>query len=202
MAFLVKITWKSRLHRDLHEFPFFLLKSWPTNPMDGKSTNISSLSKRPPCRNLGRSYHYCMWKDFRCLSWFSTTEFLRLIWKVEMPGVREPLSIHYLTLSTISLWNTMRKQLWDGMRPGLPHSAVNLCTLKIPWRRTWQPTPVFLPGKSHGQRNLVSYRPQGCKESNMSEATEHAHPHRDSIFKRLSLVIRDNFTILNYWHTF
>ena len=26
---------------------------------------------------------------------------------------------------------------------------------KIPWRRTWQPTPVFLPGKSHGQRSLA-----------------------------------------------
>ena len=30
---------------------------------------------------------------------------------------------------------------------------------KIPWRRTWQPTPVFLPGESQGQRNLVSYDP-------------------------------------------
>ena len=28
---------------------------------------------------------------------------------------------------------------------------------KIPWRRAWQPTPVFLPGESHGQRNLVGY---------------------------------------------
>ena len=27
---------------------------------------------------------------------------------------------------------------------------------KIPWRRKWQPTPVFLPGKSHGQRSLVA----------------------------------------------
>ena len=30
---------------------------------------------------------------------------------------------------------------------------------KIPWRRKWQPTPIFLPGKSHGQRNLVGYSP-------------------------------------------
>ena len=30
---------------------------------------------------------------------------------------------------------------------------------KIPWKRTWQPTPVFLPGKSHGQRSLVDYSP-------------------------------------------
>ena len=30
---------------------------------------------------------------------------------------------------------------------------------KIPWRRAWQPTPVFLPRESHGQRSLVSYSP-------------------------------------------
>ena len=34
---------------------------------------------------------------------------------------------------------------------------------KIPWRRKWQSVPVFLPGKSHGQRNLVGYSPWGCK---------------------------------------
>ena len=32
---------------------------------------------------------------------------------------------------------------------------------KIPWRRKWQPTPVYLPGESHGQRNLAGYSPQG-----------------------------------------
>jgi len=31
--------------------------------------------------------------------------------------------------------------------------------LKKPWRRAWQPTPVFLPGESHGQRSLVGYSP-------------------------------------------
>ena len=35
---------------------------------------------------------------------------------------------------------------------------------EIPWRREWQPTPVFLPGKSHGQRGLEGYSPWGCKE--------------------------------------
>ena len=34
---------------------------------------------------------------------------------------------------------------------------------KIPCRREWQPTPVFLPGKSQGQRSLVGYSPWGCK---------------------------------------
>ena len=47
---------------------------------------------------------------------------------------------------------------------------------KIPWRRKWQPTPVLLPGKSHGQRSLSDYSPWGCEESNTTWlATKHAH---------------------------
>ena len=42
---------------------------------------------------------------------------------------------------------------------------------KIPWRRTWQPTPVFLPGESHGQRSVVGYSLQGHQESEMTEVT-------------------------------
>ena len=34
---------------------------------------------------------------------------------------------------------------------------------KIPWKRKWQPTPVFLPGESYGQRSLVGYNPWGHK---------------------------------------
>ena len=34
---------------------------------------------------------------------------------------------------------------------------------KIPWLRKWQPTPVFLPGKTHGQRSLAGYLPWGHK---------------------------------------
>ena len=44
---------------------------------------------------------------------------------------------------------------------------------KIPWRRAWQPTPVFLPGESHGQRSLVGYSPWGHKGSDTMEATQH-----------------------------
>ena len=40
---------------------------------------------------------------------------------------------------------------------------------KIPWRRKWKPTPVFLPGEFHGQRNLVGYSPWGHKESDTTE---------------------------------
>ena len=39
---------------------------------------------------------------------------------------------------------------------------------KIPWRRKWQRTPVFLPGEFQGQRSLVGYSPGGCEGSDMS----------------------------------
>ena len=40
---------------------------------------------------------------------------------------------------------------------------------KIPWSNKWQPTPIFLPGKSYGQRSLAGYSPWGCIESDTSE---------------------------------
>ena len=61
---------------------------------------------------------------------------------------------------------------------------------KIPWRRKWQPTPVFLPGESHGWRSLVGYSPWSRKESDM---TERLHFHF-STFLWLK-----NFSPLNPW---
>ena len=40
---------------------------------------------------------------------------------------------------------------------------------KIPWRREWLPTPVFLPAEFHGQRSLVGYSPWGHRESDTTE---------------------------------
>ena len=48
---------------------------------------------------------------------------------------------------------------------------------KIPWRRVWQPTPVFLLAKSRRQRSLIGYGTWGSKESDITEATEHACTH-------------------------
>ena len=53
-------------------------------------------------------------------------------------------------------------------RPGLKPQVG-----KIPWRRKRQPAPVFLPGKSHGQRSLAGYSPWGYKESDTTERLPH-----------------------------
>ena len=47
---------------------------------------------------------------------------------------------------------------------------------KIPGRRAWHPTPVFLPGESHAQRSLEGYSSWGHKELDTAEVTEHAEP--------------------------
>ena len=52
---------------------------------------------------------------------------------------------------------------------------------KSPWRR--QPTPIFWPGESHGQRSLAGYSPWGLKESDPTEHTHtHAHMHTHIYF--------------------
>ena len=61
---------------------------------------------------------------------------------------------------------------------------------RIPWRREWQPTPVFLPGESYGQRSLVAYSPWGHKELDMTkQLTLSVSPHKwnDAVFAFLLL---------------
>ena len=58
----------------------------------------------------------------------------------------------------------MVKSLLQHRRPGF-----NPWVGKILWRRKWQPTPVFLPGKSHGQRSLAGYSLWGHKELDTTE---------------------------------
>ena len=55
------------------------------------------------------------------------------------------------------------KAQWVKNLPAMQGPRFNLWARKIPWRMKWQPTPVFLPGESHGQRSLVGYSPWGRK---------------------------------------
>ena len=62
----------------------------------------------------------------------------------------------------------------SGKEPACQHRTLKRCGFnpwvrKIPRRRKWQPTPVFLSGESFGQRSLVGYSPWGCQESNTTE---------------------------------
>ena len=65
---------------------------------------------------------------------------------------------------------------------------------KIPRRRTWQPTPVFLPGKSHGQRSLMGYGPWGHKLLNTTEQLNN-DPHYHSQEEEHSTTLTWKFSL-------
>ena len=49
--------------------------------------------------------------------------------------------------------------------PAMWETRIDPWVGKMPWRRQWQPSPVFLPGEFHGQSSRAGYSPWGCKES-------------------------------------
>ena len=62
----------------------------------------------------------------------------------------------------------------SGKEPACQYRRHKICGFdpwvgKIPWRRAWQPTPVFLPAEFHGQRSLAGYSQWGHKESDTTE---------------------------------
>ena len=73
-------------------------------------------------------------------------------------------------MCSLYLWTSL-----SGKEPACQYrrSGFDPWVEKIPWRRKWKPTPVFLPGKFHGQKSLAGYSPWGHKESDMNEAAEH-----------------------------
>ena len=86
-----------------------------------------------------------------------------------------------------SLWERMVKKKKRRRRRRI-HLQFDPCVRRIPWKQKWQPTPVFLPGKSHGQRSLACCSPWGCKESDMTEQL--AQPQLAGIPFRKPLVVQ------------
>ena len=66
--------------------------------------------------------------------------------------------------------------------PAMQETWVRSLGQEDPWRRKWQPTPVFLNGKSHGWRSLAGYSPWGHKESDTTERL-----HFNSSWKRYNI---------------
>ena len=78
-----------------------------------------------------------------------------------------PIIINYTTASLGAQQSRICLQRRSCRRLGF-----NSWVRKIPWRRKWEPIPVFFPGKSHGQRSLAGYHPQGHKRAGHDLATK------------------------------
>ena len=75
-------------------------------------------------------------------------------------------------------WNCCFPGGTSGKEPSyqfrrLKRHWLNPWVKKLPWRRVGQPTPLFLPGESHGQKSLEGYTPWSHKKLDMTEATCH-----------------------------
>ena len=71
--------------------------------------------------------------------------------------------MYIYTHTGLPWWLTVKRLLT------MQETQVRSLVRKILWKRKWQPTPVLLPGKYHGQRSLVGYSPWGHKESDTTE---------------------------------
>ena len=66
------------------------------------------------------------------------------------------------------IWDSLVAQMVKSL-PAMQETQVRSLGQEDPWRRKWEPTPVFLPGRSHGRRSLGGYSPWGCKELETTE---------------------------------
>ena len=98
--------------------------------------------------------------------------------KIRAPRVQGPACIACVSsrlgscegtvLLTSVLWTPLvSSALWAPLpsaQSSPPSNTLRIISKNAPWRREWQPIPVFLPGESHGQRSLAGYSPWGCKK--------------------------------------
>ena len=99
------------------------------------------------------------------------------------------------------MWNTWLPRWLSGWRIRLEcrrcrRHGFSPWVGKIPWRRAWQPTPLFLPGESHGQRSLAGYGPQTPKEWDMTEVTEYACTREASHCDKWELFFKNRIKVL------
>ena len=99
---------------------------------------------------------------------FFTTSFIKVLLKhVSLQILLVSFQVEIVHIFKI-YWSTVDSQYCVGFRY-IKTRGFNPRAGKIPWRRKWQPIPVFWPGDSHGQRSLVGYGPWGHEESDMTD---------------------------------
>ena len=104
-----------------------------------------------------------------CFCILMASELLTIIWELS-PSTHISRFISLVSLP-LPWWLKPYSICLQCRRPGF-----NSWVRKISWRRKWHPTPVALPGKSHGRRSLVGYSPWGHKESDTTERLHFLSP--------------------------
>ena len=87
----------------------------------------------------------------------------------------QTLNLHWSSILHMIIGTSRKQPAWQYRRCKRHRVGKN------PWKREWQPTPVFLPGESHGQRSLLGYCPRGGRVrhdwSDLAHVRVHTHTH-------------------------
>ena len=102
---------------------------------------------------------------------------------------------HSYTLQVRLFWWLSSKESASRCRK----CGFNPWVWKIPWRRKWLPTLVFLPVEFHGQRSLESYSPWGCKELNTAESLTHTHTHTHNSMFNILRIFQSGYMISHFY---
>ena len=146
-----------------------ILSSWQTSPDSLVGRESNTTKKRKLLLSLTK-IHFIRETTVSCTGIYKLggrNSFL-LMWQREK-AMTPPLQ--YCCLKIPWMKEPGRLRSMGSLRVG--HDWVTSLSLFtfMHWRRKWQPTPVFLPGESHGWRSLVGCSPWGHTESDMTEAT-------------------------------
>ena len=107
-------------------------------------------------------------------------------WWAAVCGVSQSRTRLKWLSSSSSRWHSDEESICQCRR--CRRCSFNLWVKKTPWRKKWQPTQVFLPGKSHEQRSLEGYSARGHIESDMTEQlSTHTHAHVLKIFRAVPI---------------
>ena len=141
-------------------------RKWPPTPvfLPGESQGRGSL--------VG----CCLWGSTES----DTTEATQQQQRQHDHQLEKAMAPHSSTLAWKIPWTEepFRLQPMGSLRVG--HDSATSLSLftSLHWRRKWQPTPLFLPGESQGQRNLVGCRLWGCTELDTTEVTQQQHDYQ------------------------
>ena len=115
-----------------------------------------------------------------------------LLWYELYKNFKDAINIKetFLLLFRFPRWHSGRES--DCQWKRCKRCAFNTWVRKIPWRRKWQPTPIFLPGKFQELRSLAAYSSWGDKELDM---TEQLNMH-GWFFKTENIIIKSNKILL------
>ena len=111
--------------------------------------------------SLARDQNSWSWATWHHQGYFLWSSIWIVMLSMGKNGIAALLNLGVIRHILLDLYWKLRKIVGSSM--AVNRMSLGLMFTFMNWKRKWQPTPVFLPGKYHGQRNLVGYSPWSCK---------------------------------------